>query len=135
MPDQLDPSRRAAPGGSIVVAAESVADWRGHDVIDLDGAKLGPLEDVFYDVESDDPVFLLVKIGNLLSKKLALIAVAGSSVTPNHLRVNARKAEVKDAPTYDPELELTTDQEAGAYQYYGLAYEPVGQGARRLARR
>jgi sporulation protein YlmC with PRC-barrel domain len=134
MPDQLHPTRRAAPGTATVVA-ESVADWRGHDVIDLDGAKLGQLEDVFYDVETDDPMFLLVKVGGLLSKKLALVAVAGATVAPDRLRVNYRKSEIKDAPTYDPDLELTVDQEAGAYQHYGLAYDATGQGARRLARR
>jgi hypothetical protein len=134
MPDQLHPARRSAPSTSDIVA-ESVADWRGHDVIDLAGEKVGPLESVFYDTESDEAVFGLVKVGNLLSKKLALVALRGASVTPNTLRVNYGKAEVKDAPTYDPELELTVDQEAGAYQHYGLEYVAPQQGARRLARR
>lgn len=134
MPDQLHPARRAAPPSTAVVA-ESVADWRGHDVIDLDGEKVGQLEGIFYDVESDAAVFGLVKIGSLLSKKLALVALQGASVTPSTLRVNYQKAEVKDAPTYEPELELTVDQEAGAYQHYGLPYEETTQGARRLARR
>jgi hypothetical protein len=134
MPDQLHPTRRAAPSTTAVVA-ESVADWRGHDVIDLDGAKVGQLDGIFYDVESDDAVFGLVKVGNLLGKKLTLVPLQGASVTPNTLRVNYQKADIKDAPTYDPELELTVDQEAGAYQHYGLVYETTQQGARRLARR
>lgn len=136
MPDQLHPARRdAAPLSAQVVTVESIADWRGHDVVDLDGAKVGPLEDVFYDVETDVPVFGLVKTGGLLGRKLSLVALQGGSVTPDTLRVNYQKAEIKDAPNYDPDLELTVDQEAGAYQHYGLAYEPTGQGARRLARR
>jgi sporulation protein YlmC with PRC-barrel domain len=134
MPDQLDPARRPAP--SAIVVAESVADWRGHEVVDLDGDKLGKLEDVFYDVESDEPVFVTVKMGGLLGRRLTLVAISGASVTPDALRVNYRKAEVKDAPTYDPDQELTVDQEAGAYQHYGLTYaEGPGGGARRLARR
>jgi hypothetical protein len=134
MPDQLHPTRRAAPSTTAVVA-ESVADWRGQDVIDLDGAKVGGLEGIFYDVESDDAVFGLVKVGNLLGKKLTLVPLQGASVTPSTLRVNYQKADIKDAPTYDPELELTVDQEAGAYQHYGLVYEATQQGARRLAKR
>jgi hypothetical protein len=132
-PTQLHPTRRRAPGAEVV--AESVADWRDHDVLDLDGERLGKLDDVFYDVESDDPVFVTVKMGGLLGRKLTLVAVAGASVAPSAFRVNYRKAEVKDAPTYDADLQLTVDQEAGIYQHYGLAYNPLDGGARRLARR
>ena len=77
-----------------------------------------------------------VEIGSLGGRRLTLVAINGASVTPAVLRVNYRKAEVKDAPTYDPDQELTVDQEAGAYQHYGLTYaEGPGGGARRLARR
>jgi hypothetical protein len=134
MPDQLDPTRRSAPTSGTVVA-ESVADWRGHEVVDLDGDKLGKLEDVFYDVESDDAVFITVKMGGLLGKRLTLVAISGASVTPDVLRVNYRKSEVKDAPSYDPDMQLTVDQEAGAYQHYGLDYAEAPGSARRLARR
>jgi hypothetical protein len=133
MPDQLDPTRRPAPSATVV--AESIVDWRGHDVADLDGEKLGRFEDVFYDVESDEPVFITVKMGGLLTRKLTLVAIAGASVTPDVVRVNYRKAEVRDAPTYDPDQELTVDQEAGVYQHYGLGYAEGPGGARRLARR
>jgi sporulation protein YlmC with PRC-barrel domain len=135
MPSQIHPTQRSAPSGSAhAVVAESVADWKGHEVIDLEAEKVGKLQDVFYDVETDDAVFITVKSG-LIGKSLTLVPVAGASVTPSTFRVNFRKAEVKDAPGYDPDLELTVDQEAGAYQHYGLEYVPAANAARRLARR
>jgi hypothetical protein len=136
MTDQIHPAQRRAPGAADgVVAAESVADWKTQEVVDLEGQKLGKLEDVFYDVDSDAPVFVTVKTGGLVGRKLIMVPIAGATVRPDAFRINFRKSEVKDAPTYDPDLELTTDQEAGAYQHYGLAYEESPRGTRRLARR
>ena len=39
------------------------------------------------------------------------------------------KERVKDAPSIDPETELTSELEADSYQHFGLEYRPVGAGA------
>jgi hypothetical protein len=116
------------------VMAENVADWKGQEVLDLDGEKVGKLEDVFYDGETDEPAFAAVKSG-VIGKHLTLVPLGGASVAPGHLRVGYRKSAVKDAPSFDTDAELSLDDEAEAYRFYGLAYAPAGAGARRLAKR
>jgi hypothetical protein len=43
--------------------ADNIRDWREHDVVDLDGSKIGQLEAVYVDTGTDLPMFASVKIG------------------------------------------------------------------------
>ena len=44
-------------------------------------------------------------------------------------------AVFKKAPSFDPDKELSLDDEAAAYEHYALDYRPAGAGARRLSKR
>jgi hypothetical protein len=116
------------------IPAENIAEWKGQDVLDPDGSKLGKLEDVLYDAETDVPAFAAVKSGKI-GKHLTLVPLTGASVGPDHVRLQYRKSEVKDAPSYDTDAELSVKDEADAFDYFGIAYSTAGQGARRLAKR
>ena len=35
--------------------AENIRDWRGHDVVDTDGHKIGQLEAIYVDTGTDPP--------------------------------------------------------------------------------
>ena len=37
-----------------MVTHRNIAEWRGADLVERDGAKIGKLEDVYVDVETDD---------------------------------------------------------------------------------
>src|SRR3954451_11400757 len=94
----------AAPPTSII-AAENLGDWRGQSVQDPDGEKVGTLEELFYDSETDAPAFIAVKSG-LIGKHLTLVPLAGASVGRDYLRVAHSKARIKDAPDHDTDAEL-----------------------------
>jgi hypothetical protein len=115
------------------IPIEDIKQWRGQDVLDPADEKLGKLEEVFYDTETDMPAFAAVKSG-VFGKHLTLVTLAGATAGIAYLRVTVDKAAFKDAPSFDPEAELSIDDEAEAYHYFGLGYRPVGQGARRLAK-
>jgi hypothetical protein len=117
-----------------VIPVESITDWRGQDVVDTEGAKLGKLEEVYYDGETDEPAWVSVKTG-LVSKSLTLVPLAHASVGRDYLRVQRTKGEFKKAPSFETDAELSLDDEAAAYAHYGLSYAPAGSGARRLAKR
>jgi hypothetical protein len=125
-----DPSA-PTPG---TVVAENLGDWRGQSVVDPDGEKVGSFDELFYDTETDAPAFIAVKSG-VIGKHLTLVPVAGASVGPDYVRVAHSKAQIKDAPNHDTDVELSASDEATVYGYYQLPYAPAGQGARRLARR
>jgi PRC-barrel domain len=118
---------------SVSLTVENLGDWRGQDVIDNAGDKAGKLEDVFYDARRDEPAFIAVKSG-LIGKKLTLVPVAGASVTRDHVRVTHAKDQIKNAPSFDPDAELTPDDESSAYGYYGLEYAAPPAGGRLLAK-
>jgi PRC-barrel domain len=46
-----------------MVEVENLADWRGKDLVDRDGDKIGELEDVYVDTETEQPMFGSVKEG------------------------------------------------------------------------
>jgi sporulation protein YlmC with PRC-barrel domain len=117
-----------------MIPVENIADWRGHEVVDRKGDKLGKLEDVYFDGETDQPAFVSVKTG-LVNKSITLVPLAGASVGREYLRVDQAKGDVKKAPSFDTERELSLNDEARAYRHYGLEYQPAGEGARRLAKR
>jgi hypothetical protein len=117
-----------------MIPVENIAEWRGQDVVDTGGAKLGKLEHLYYDGETDEPSFIAVKTG-LMNKSLTLVPLAHASVGRDFVRVQRTKGEFKKAPSFDPGTELTLDYEAAAYSHYGLEYSPAGSGARRLAKR
>jgi len=123
----------SAVPNAVSLTVENLGDWQGQDIIDPAGEKIGKLEDVFYDAQRDEPAFVAVKSG-LIGKKLTLVPVAGASVTRDHVRVRHDKEQFKNAPSFDPDAELTPDDEASAYGYYGVDYAAPAGGGRLLAK-
>jgi hypothetical protein len=117
-----------------MIPVENIADWRGQEVVDPNGEKLGKLEEVYYDGETDEPSFIAVKTG-LVSKSLTLVPLLRATVGRDYVRVDRRKAVFKKAPSFDPDTELTLDDEASTFEHYAMDYRPAGAGARRLAKR
>jgi hypothetical protein len=117
-----------------MIPVENITDWRGQDVLDTVGEKLGKLEQIYFDGETDEPTFAAVKSGTF-SKSLTLVPLARASVGRDYVRVDRAKAEFKKAPSFDTDVELSLDDEAATFHHYGLEYTPAGEGARRLAKR
>ena len=117
-----------------MIPVENITEWRGQDVVDPSGDKLGKLEEVYFDGETDEPTFAAVKSGTI-SKSLTLVPLERASVGRDYVRVDRAKGEFKKAPSFDTDVELTLDDEAATFRHYGLDYAPAGEGARRLAKR
>jgi hypothetical protein len=117
-----------------MIGVENITDWRGQEVVDPTGEKLGKLEQIYFDGETDEPTFAAVKSGTI-SKSLTLVPLARASVGRDYVRVDRPKGEFKKAPSFDTDVELSLDDEAATFRHYGLEYAPAGEGARRLAKR
>jgi hypothetical protein len=114
----------------------NLADWRGKLLIDRDGDKIGKLEDVYVDVETDEPVFGTVKEGFIVGRHLTFVPLQGVVVSPDGLQVGVSKELVQDAPNIQTEDELEQHDESELYHHFELNYEPPDTpSGRRLAKR
>src|ERR1044071_5234504 len=112
------------------------AELPGQTLIDREGEKIGKLQDVYVDVETDEPQFGTVKEG-LIGRHLTFVPLSGIKVGPDSLQVAVSKERVKDAPNIEQHgEELSQADESILYRHYELSYTPPNaQSGRRLARR
>ena len=95
--------------------------WRGQDLVDPSGDKIGTIEDIYLDEATDQPEWLAVKTG-LFGHRVSFVPVAQAQASGDAVVVPYSKAEVKDAPSAEPDGLLSQDEEAALYQHYGLNY-------------
>ena len=114
----------------------NVTEWRGKMIIDRDGEKIGKLQDVYVDVETDEPQFGTVKEG-FLDRHLTFVPLRGIQIGPDDLQTTATKEQVRSAP--DIEMhgeELSQSDESTLYHHFEQNYSPpTTESGRRLARR
>jgi hypothetical protein len=122
-------------GGQGVFEAADIREWRGHDVVDGGGHKIGQLEAVYVDTGTDLPSFGTVRVGMPTRHRLVFVPLDGATVGPGYLRVRCPKKQVKDAPAIDTDGELLAGDEEAIFKHYDLTYQPGSDGARLLARR
>jgi sporulation protein YlmC with PRC-barrel domain len=117
-------------------AAWNVAEWHGKRLVDLNGENIGKLQDVYVDVETDEPQFATVKEG-LIGRHLTFVPLGGVKVGPDELQVAVTKAQVQAAPNIEQHgEELSQADESALYHHYELNYTPPAtESGRRLARR
>jgi sporulation protein YlmC with PRC-barrel domain len=75
----------------------NVADWHDKMLIDRNGEKIGKLQDVYVDVETDVPQFATVKEG-FVGRHLTFVPLGGIQIGPNDLQVAVTKVQVRSAP-------------------------------------
>jgi uncharacterized protein (TIGR02271 family) len=112
-------------------------DWRGRDIIDADGDKVGTLEELFRDEDTQEPEWAVVRTG-MFGTKLSFVPIQGAEPRGEDVQVLFSKAQIKDAPRIDDsDGQLSQDEEAQLYEHYGMSYSeqrsdsglPAGNGA------
>jgi sporulation protein YlmC with PRC-barrel domain len=118
------------------VVLRDFSEWHGKDLIDSEGERIGKLEDVYFDVETDQPQFATVKEG-LFGRHLTFVPLTEMVLGPNDLQVSVSKSLVKNAPNIELQGEALSQQdESTLFHYYQLNYTPSDTpSGRRLARR
>ena len=134
--EQANPEQANPEQANQEQAKWSIAEWHGKMLIDRDGEKIGKLQDVYVDVDTDEPQFATVKEG-FIGRHLTFVPLRGVHVGPNDLQVTATKEQVRSAP--DLEMhgeELSQADESTLYHHFEQNYTPPDTpSGRRLARR
>ena len=114
----------------------SAAEWHGKMLVDRNGEKIGKLQDVYVDVETDEPQFATVKEG-FIGRHLTFVPLSGIHVGPDDLQVEVTKEQVRSAPDIEMHgVELSQEDESALYHHFEQNYTPPDtESGRRLARR
>jgi uncharacterized protein (TIGR02271 family) len=95
-------------------------EWRGREVVDAGGDKIGSLEEVYLDTDSGRPEWATVNTG-LFGMKQSFVPLRDASPRRGQVVIPYGKDQVKDAPSVDPDGELSSEEEERLYSHYGIA--------------
>ena len=112
---------------------ETALSWRGHLMYDQDGDKIGRIEEIYLDQQTDRPEWALVHTG-LFGSKSTFVPIENADPSDDGVRVPFEKERVKDAPGIDSEGELSEAQEAELYAHYGMGPTEGEAGPSRMRR-
>ena len=114
---------------------DTVLSWRGRPVVDVSGEKIGTLEEIYLDADTDRPEWGGVRSG-LVRRREHLVPLGEATDAGDRLQVPWEKAHVEAAPDADPSEELSQSEEAELCRHYGIEYSedesstglPAGEG-------
>ena len=97
-------------------------DMFGYDVLDADGNKVGDVDGLWIDSDTDEPEYVGIYVSWLLRGKTHIIPLANAQIDENDETIQLPYSEdqIKNAPVFGTDVELTPEQEDEIYQYYGL---------------
>jgi uncharacterized protein (TIGR02271 family) len=105
----------------MTIEQENILQYRGQDLLDRDGDKIGRIEEIYLDTETNRPEWALVNTG-LFGTKSTFVPIVQASEESGKLRVPFEKGQVKDAPRVDAAGELSQQEEGELYRHYGMQY-------------
>ncbi len=94
-------------------------DWRGHKMVDSAGDKIGKIDEIYVDDASGEPEWALVNTG-LFGTSSNLVPLADARADGDDVVVAHTKDTVKDAPQLGEGQQLSREDEAELYRYYGI---------------
>jgi hypothetical protein len=108
--------------GPIMAENEGISsEWTGHDLYDLNGGKIGTIEDVRYGEATTGLSWLVVKTGVFGTKKI-FVPAGEVRHSGDRLTVGFTKDRVKNSPEVHDEQVLSDSDQQNLCTYYGLDY-------------
>jgi uncharacterized protein (TIGR02271 family) len=91
----------------------------GAPVRSTDGERLGRIESIYLDNETNRPAWAAVRTG-LFGGHVSLVPLGQSTWDGSDLTVPFDKAALMDAPHHDPDTAISSADEEDLYRHYGL---------------
>jgi uncharacterized protein (TIGR02271 family) len=101
---------------------DTVRTWEGRTMVDRDGDRIGAIDAIYLDDQTDQPEWALVITG-LFGTKSTFVPLAQATQTGEEVRVPYDKQLVKDAPRVDPDQHLSEAEERQLWRHYRLDYD------------
>src|SRR5688572_19378504 len=96
---------------------QDILSYRGQNLTSADGDKIGTIEEIYLDTETNSPEWALVNTG-LFGTKSSFVPIKDAGVGDDGMTVPFDKSTVKDAPSVDPDGQLSQREEAELYRHY-----------------
>lgn len=109
-----------------MLSIEQIVDWRGQDVFDSDGERLGKLDEVFYDRASGRALLGSIKSG-LLGRRATLVPLDRASAGREYVRVAYPARQVKELGGVEIADTLPADTLAQIRSIYGVRLDEGAQ--------
>jgi hypothetical protein len=103
---------------------ETARGWVGRVMVDRDSNKIGEVVDIYLDNETDRPEWAVVRTG-LFGLRSSFVPLAEARAVGDELQVPHQRLQVKQAPSIEPDGQLSAAEEAELYRHYGLDYDTV----------
>jgi uncharacterized protein (TIGR02271 family) len=109
----------------MTIDTNNVTDWQGRTMKDRNGDKIGTIDALYVDHETNRPEWALVHTG-LFGSKSSFVPLAGASPRGDDVVANVEAQQVKDAPKMSLDEDLSEQEEAELFRHYGIDYTPEG---------
>ena len=100
---------------------DDVLSWRGQTLYDNREEKVGKIDEIYLDQQTDEPEWAVVTTG-LLGTTQTFVPITDATTTGDGVRVPYEKSQIKDAPGIDPDGALSHEDEGELYRHYGRDY-------------
>jgi PRC-barrel domain len=115
---------------------DQALEWRGRQVVDREGDKIGTFDEIYLDEGTNEPAWAAVKTG-LFSRRRRVVPISAAEADGSHIRVPFTKDVVKSAPTIDSDGWVSERDQTAVLRHYGLSEQqaPAGAGERESTER
>lgn len=114
---ELNTRRKQVDNGN---GTQDYDDMFGYDVLDADGNKVGDVDGLWIDSDTGEPEYVGIYVSWLLRGKTHIIPLANTEIGDDTIQLPYTEDQIKNAPVFGTDVELTPEQEDEIYQYYGL---------------
>jgi uncharacterized protein (TIGR02271 family) len=110
-----------------MTTSNDILSWRGRQLVDRDGDKVGKIDEVYLDTTTNRPEWALVNTG-LFGTKSTFVPLRDATASDDEVRVSHEKSHIKDAPGVEADGELSQSEEEALYRHYDLEYAGASNG-------
>ena len=100
---------------------DQILQYRGQTLYDRDGDKVGSIDEIDLDAETNEPEWALVHTG-LFGTKRTFVPLRDATERDGNLAVQVEKSQIKDAPGIEGNGQLSQREESELYAHYGLEF-------------
>lgn len=105
-------------------------DYHGRFLCDSSGERVGTIDEVYLDADSDQPEFALVTTG-LRGTRSNFVPIRDAvPVGDEDVRVPLPREKMDEAPSVEPGGQLSGGEEAQLYEHYGMEFTEPHSGSR-----